>query len=151
MRTINSARNPVWADYAQTEINIEVDFDELDEDFVDFTASPNDLEAHGVTLYNNAVNGDYGVIGAYVAPSNVIGADAMATLRAERNELLVETDYIEMPTKWATLTSSQQTSWATYRNALRDLPADYPNAEKHWNSDYTSCDWINVTWPTKPN
>lgn len=150
MRTVNSARNPVWADYAQTKIDLEVDFDELDEVYVPFTAEPTDPEAHGVDLYNRAVAEEFGAVGAFVAPANITGDQAMKALRSERDGLLAKTDYIEMPTKWATLTADQQSAWAAYRNALRDLPADYPNAEMHWNSDYTSCDWVNVTWPTKP-
>ena len=149
-RTVNSARNPVWADYAQTMIDLEVDFDELDEVFVLFTADASDPEGHGVDLYNRAVAGDFGAIGAFVPPENITGDDAMAFLRDERNDLLTVTDYIEMPTKWATLTVEEQTAWAEYRNALRDLPADYPNAEKHWNDNYTATSWVNVTWPTKP-
>lgn len=150
MRTVNSARNPVWADYAQTKIDLEVDFDELDEVYVPFTAEATDLEPHGVDLYNRAVAGDFGAIGAFVPPANITGDDAMDALRSKRNALLSQTDYIEMPTKWATLTSDEQTSWTTYRNALRDLPENYPNAEKHWNSDYTELSWVNVTWPVRP-
>jgi hypothetical protein len=30
-----------------------------------FTADKNDLELHGKRIYENAVNGDYGTIGAY--------------------------------------------------------------------------------------
>ena len=149
-RTVNSAQNPVWANFAQTLIDLEVDFDELDDVFVPFTADPNDPEAHGVDLYNRAVAGEFGAVGAFVPPPNITGDEALARLRVERNDTLAETDYIEMPTKWATLTSDQQTAWSTYRNALRDLPADYPNAELRWNDDYTRISWVNVTWPTRP-
>jgi len=64
--------------------------------------------------------------------------------------IFAETDYIEMPTKWATLSESQQTAWAEYRNALRDLPADYPNAYITYSDDGQTQSWVNVTWPTKP-
>lgn len=151
MRTVNSVRNPRWADYNQTAVNLEVDFDELDEEYVEFTATPHDTEAHGVDLYNRAIAGEFGSIADWIAPDNMSGEDALYRLRSQRTFLLAQTDYIEMPTKWATLTADQQTAWATYRNALRDLPADYPNAELHWNSDYTELNWVNVAWPTKPN
>lgn len=150
MRTVNSARNPVWGDYQQTVIDLEVDFDELDEVYVPFTADPNDPESHGPDLYNRALNGEFGEVGAFVPPSKLTGESAMVALRSERNNLLSVTDYIEMPTKWATLTAEQQSAWSTYRNALRDLPANYPNAQKHWNDDYTATEWVNVTWPVKP-
>lgn len=150
IRTINSVKNPIWVDYAQTLIDVEVDFDELDEVYVPFTASANDVEPHGVLIYNNAIAGVYGTIADFVPPENIVGEEAMRMLRIERNNLLQQTDYIEMPTKWATLTTDQQTEWATYRNALRDLPATYPNAELRWNENFTDTTWYNVTWPIRP-
>ena len=150
MRTVNSARNPVWANYEKTAIDLEVDFDELDEVFVNFTASQSDPEAHGSDLYNRAVAGEFGEIADWTPPSNMTGEQAMELLRDHRNIIIAQTDYIEMPTKWATLTPEQQAAWSTYRNALRDLPANNPNAEYRWNDSYTQQQWANVTWPTKP-
>ena len=149
-RTINNARNPKWADYAQTAINIEVDFDELDEEYVPFTAISDDTEAHGRTIYENAVNGDYGEIAAFEAPPSITGDEAMAEIRAHRDYLLKQTDYIEMPTKWASLSAAQQTAWTEYRNALRNIPQDYPNAEYRWVLENADYDLVNITWPTKP-
>lgn len=149
--TINNVRNPKWANYKQTTIDVEVDFDHLEEEYVPFTADPNDVEPHGVEIYNRAIAGEFGVIGDWIPPENVTGDDAMARLRTKRNSLLAETDYIEMPTKWSTLTTEKQTEWSTYRNALRDLPANYPNAELRWNDDYTELAWYNVTWPDVPS
>lgn len=150
-RTVNSARNPQWANTAQTAINLEVDFDELDEQYVPFTATSYDSMDYGVDIYNRAVAGEFGEIADFVAPANYTGEKALAVLRATRQKLLDDTDYIEMPTKWATLTADEQTAWSTYRNALRDLPATYPNAELHWNDNYTKLTtWVNVVWPTKP-
>jgi len=148
-RTIIAVQNLKWADYDQTKIDMEVNFQELDEGFVPFTAAPTDDFSHTVTLYNNAVNGDYGPIAAYTPPANITGDEAMAMLRAERNQALADTDYIEMPTKWATLTADQQSAWSTYRNALRDLPADYPNASYVYDAQGNGS-WSNVTWPTQP-
>lgn len=151
MRTINSVRNLQWADYNRTVIDMEVDFDELDEEYVQFTATLNDREAHGVELYNRAIAGDFGVIADFPIPDNIVGEEAMVIARKRRDQFLAETDYIEMPTKWATLTTEEQTAWATYRNALRDLPETYPNLELHWNDTYTDlAEYVNVTWPTKP-
>ena len=149
IRTVVEVRNVHWADYAQTMIDMEVNFQELDEDFVPFTAIPNDEFTHGVTLYNNAVNGDYGPIAAYTPPANITGDQAMAMLRAERNQKLDETDYIEMPTRWAALSEADQTAWTTYRNALRNLPADYPNPSYVYDAQGNGT-WSNVTWPTQP-
>lgn len=66
---ITQAWNPVWANAENTLITLSVNFAELPENEVKFTASADDSEAHGVELYNNAINGEYGEIGEYVAPS----------------------------------------------------------------------------------
>lgn len=150
VRTINSVRNPKWANYAQTLIDMEVDFDELDDEFVPFTANLNDSEEYSVELYNNAVNGDYGDIAAFEIPTNITGDEAQDWIRGIRNRLLEETDYIEMPTKWSSLTAEKQAEWTAYRNALRDMPADNLTAELVWNDDYTNMSWNNLTIPTKP-
>lgn len=149
-RTINSVRNPQWANRDKTLVNLEVDFDELDEEYVQFTADPNDTMAYGVDLYNRAIAGEFGEIADWTPPDNFTAEQSMEALRAQRTFLLAETDYIEMPTKWATLTAEQQTAWATYRNALRDLPETYPDVRLEYNSDYSDLIWVNVTWPTKP-
>lgn len=149
-RTINDVRNPVWADYNQTAVNLEVDFDELDEEYVAFTASPTDSMDYGVDLYNRAIAGEFGDIADWPVPPNPTSEESLDVLRAVRTQLLVETDYIEMPTKWLTLTAEQQTAWATYRNALRDLPETYPDVLLVYTEDYSDMTWVNVTWPTKP-
>jgi len=58
-------------------------------------------------------------------------ADAATAVRAERDKLLSETDWMGM----SDVTMSAE--WATYRQALRDVPAQagFPH---------------NVTWPEKP-
>ena len=151
VRTINSARNPKWADASNTAIDLEVDFDELDEVYVWFTAQMNDPEEWGRTLFENAVNGDYGEVAAWVPPPTISGEEALNKLRILRNQRLEETDYIEMPTKWSTLTTEKQAEWATYRTALRDMPATYPNAEYRWNIADDTYILYNVTWPTIPD
>lgn len=58
-------------------------------------------------------------------------AEAATAVRAERDKLLAECDWMGM----SDVTMSAE--WATYRQALRDVPAQagFPH---------------NVTWPTKP-
>ena len=149
-RTVNSVRNPEWADAAHSMIDLEVDFDELDEVYVPFTASQNDPEEWGRTLFQNAVDGQYGEIAEWVTPANLVGEDALDLVRPQRDERLKETDYIEMPTKWATLTSEKQAEWTTYRQALRDLPSTYPNVEYRWSLADNGYVMYNLIWPTKP-
>lgn len=60
-----------------------------------------------------------------------------ALMRQERNRLLANSDWVELPTAIARLTAEQFSAWMTYRQALRDVPAQegFPNT---------------ITWPTQP-
>ena len=66
--------------------------------------------------------------------ANAAPARALADLRAKRNRLLAETDYLDLSDN--TLSDDMK----TYRKDLRDLPAGKDTVEK--------CE--NATWPTKP-
>ena len=63
---------------------------------------------------------------------DVLPVEQMAALRAKRDQLLAETDYLALSD--ATLTEDMR----TYRQALRDLPAN-------------TSDPANPTWPVKPS
>lgn len=63
--TWTKVTNPRWGDSDQTMIDLDVNFTHLPEETVTFTAMQNDVEVHGRTLYNNALNGDYGTIATY--------------------------------------------------------------------------------------
>ena len=66
--TYERARNPVWANAAQTMINLEVDFSFITDEWAPFTASPDDHTSYGPELFARAVAGDFGEIADYVAP-----------------------------------------------------------------------------------
>lgn len=150
MKTYTQVRALKWANPEHTLLDMEVNFDHEDDEWVPFTTMANEVEAHGAELYNRAIAGDFGPIEAWTAPADLSSSESLELLRDRRTAMLEETDYIEMPTKWATLTTAQQTAWATYRNALRDLPANYPNAILGYNTTTHEDEWRNVTWPTKP-
>ena len=63
----------------------------------------------------------------------VIAAEPMRLLRMERDELLAESDWRDLPS----YPGSNQEAWRTYRQQLRDLPADTEDAS-------------NPIWPEKP-
>jgi len=44
------------------DIDCEAKFSHLPDEWLPFTATHDDVEAHGRTLYQNALNGDYGAI-----------------------------------------------------------------------------------------
>ena len=65
-----------------------------------------------------------------------INADALANMRAKRDNLLAESDW----TQSRDVTLSNDSDWTTYRQALRDLPAG-KTTKAHVDA---------ATWPTKP-
>ena len=65
-----------------------------------------------------------------------INADALADMRAKRDNLLAESDW----TQNRDVTLSNDSDWTTYRQALRDLPA----------GKTTKAHVDVATWPTKP-
>lgn len=143
--TYTNARNPQWGNAAQEYIDLEVNFDHLDDEYVPFTANPLDVMAHGVEIYNRAVAGDFGAVADYTPPADITGDDAMAMLRAERDALIAASDWMVLPDR--TPTDAQ----LAYRQALRDLPSDYPNAYKTWDEAGWDYVWADVTWPTMEN
>lgn len=65
-------KNPVWADAEHTRIDCEVDFDHLNDEFVPFTANPDDVMEYSKTIFDECVAGKYGIIGEYVAPPIIV-------------------------------------------------------------------------------
>jgi hypothetical protein len=65
---INSAKNPQWGNTGHTVICLEVDFDDIPDAFIPFTASATYDMLYGRELFARAVNGEFGVVGEYVAP-----------------------------------------------------------------------------------
>lgn len=65
-----------------------------------------------------------------------VDADAGASVRAERDKKLTDTDWTQMAD--SPLSDSDKTAWATYRQSLRDLPTatGFPHT---------------MTWPTEPS
>ena len=60
--TITEARNPQWVDSNHNKIDLEVNFAELEEEWLPYTAAPDDVCEHSRTLYTKAVAGEYGTV-----------------------------------------------------------------------------------------
>ena len=67
---------------------------------------------------------------------------AFSILRRERDRLLSESDWTQMPD----VPEATRTAWQTYRQALRDLPS---TATPVMDNKTELC-ISGVTWPTKP-
>lgn len=143
-KSYTTVSNPRYFRYDNSIILMEVNFDHLPEESVEFIANPNDVEPHGVELYNRAVAGDFGPVAAFVVPDPISGDRAMELLRDKRAGLLAETDW------WAVADRTMTSEEITYRQALRDLPQDFPNAQVVYNTAIDDWEWTNLTLPTKP-
>ena len=61
------AKNPVWANAEHTMIDLLIKWDGINEEYP-FSASPTDVEAHGRSIFEAAVAGQFGEVAEYVAP-----------------------------------------------------------------------------------
>ena len=152
-RTVNSARNPRWTNYAHTSIELEVDFDELDEEYVHFCAHPDDIVSWGPDLYNRAVAGEFGAVAEFEVPADITGDAAVNFIRQERDNKLTDVvdPIVSNPLRWASFSSEKQTEWANYRQALLDMPATQTSAYMTFNTTTEKMDWVNLNWPTQPS
>jgi hypothetical protein len=152
-RTVNSARNPKWTNYNHTAIELEVDFDELDEEYVDFCAHPDDIVSWGPDLFNRAIAGEFGAIAEFEIPEDITGNDVIDLIREERNSTLlgVVDPIVSNPLRWPSFSSEKQTEWSNYRQALLDLPETQSSAYLTFNTTTENMDWVNLNWPTQPS
>ena len=66
---LTSLKNPQWANAQKTMIDCVITTSQLGEELLPFTASKNDVEAHGRQIFEDLVAGKYGAIAEYVAPT----------------------------------------------------------------------------------
>jgi len=104
-------------------------------EFAEMYRKVTDADANGSAIESSKPD-DWGTTWSAVSAkkTELVNAKPMADLRAERDRLLAETDW--MAGSDVTLADA----WKTYRQALRDAPAQ---------DGVTGLD--NVTWPTKPS
>lgn len=97
-----------------------------------YTASPNDVEETGRKLYEKIIN-DGVEIAEYVPPEPPSDEQVAMWKRQERDELLKETDWTQLPD----VPQPTKEKWAEYRQLLRDIPQQ-PNFPH------------DIEWPRKP-
>lgn len=94
----DQARNPRWANAGQSAITLEVDFSFISDEWVPFTASPNDSTAYGPELFARAVAGDFGPVAAYVAPPAPVPAsisDRQFAHELREREILTQAEALD--------------------------------------------------------
>jgi len=123
--------NPKWATAGHSSIDCTVDF-EL-HGLTPFTANANDPENHGSEIFNDCVSGKYGASAEYEPPAPPTNEQLEARVRIQRNTLLVQSDWTQLPD----VPQATRDAWATYRQALRDITSQsgFPQT---------------LTWPTAP-
>jgi hypothetical protein len=131
-------KNPKWFNAEQSLIECEVDFVDLVEEYVPFTASPNDIAEHGRNIYQRLVNGDFGSIAPYELPPEKTETEKAFVVRANRDSLLSNLDLVTSnPLRWASYSQAEKDQIAVYRQLLLDVPqqSGFPN----------SVDWPNLS------
>lgn len=120
-----NARRNIWGT-----IDCEVTIEETSE-VIEFTASPDDSEDYGRTLYEQ-LDTTYSSQVA-LCPEQERNDAFAAMARGERNSLLTGCDWTQSPD----VPQSTRELWASYRQALRDVPTQtgFP---------------YEITWPTPP-
>lgn len=108
--------------------------------FVDFYTAPDAKQPLGRELYTKFKAGEYGEVthglGGYrTLPKEQHEVEEVVI--AKRNQLLFESDWVDLPSSQGRLNDSQKTAWASYRQALRDLTTQ------------PTFPWDPV-WPSKP-
>jgi len=130
-------KDPQWADAAHTAINCLVDFSDLVEDFVPFTASPADTTSYGPQIFAECVAGNYGTVAEYVAPKPYV-PDA-AVNKAMAQQRLKTTDWVNEPDVYDTSRNPHllnRDEFLDYRSWCRNIAVN-PVAG-------------NLDWPTEP-
>lgn len=130
---IREVTNPRWANAESTMISCIVTFPNHPLGYTEpmpFTADPRDSEAHGRSIYARILDGEFGPVADYVAPSDDLLA---AAARAKRDELLRESEWTQARDQPMALSEE----WTPYRQALRDI-SDQPGFPR------------SIDWPIPP-
>lgn len=106
----------------------------------EFLAHPASADELSRELYAKLKAGEYGemahgTLGYVTQPAEQ--PEVEARVIAKRNQLLLESDFADLPATQARLTPEQNTAWSNYRQALRDL------------TKQVQFPWDPV-WPVKP-
>jgi hypothetical protein len=108
---------------------------------VEFQASPHIGDAFSRDMYERLKGGQFGPLhhgfGEWYFTMPKSQQEVEEAVIAKRNQLLLESDFADLPVTQARLSDSQKAAWAEYRQSLRDLTSQvgFP-----WDPE----------WPVKP-
>jgi hypothetical protein len=134
---INSVMKPVWSNKEHSTIDLIIKLDGSSEE-LPFTADPNDCEEHGRAIFAAALAGEYGEIAEYVPPPPPTTEELSAQVRSQRDYLIAESDWTQLPDARAAMGAEKAAEWDVYRQALRDIPQQSGFPEQ-------------VEWPVAPS
>lgn len=108
--------------------------------FVDFYTAPIAVQPLGRELYTKLRNGEYGEVTHGLGGYRTLPKEqheVEVEVKKKRDQLLLESDWADLPTSQARFTDAQKAAWENYRQTLRDITKQpqYP--------------WDPV-WPDKP-
>tara|TARA_R100001510_G_C7634220_1_gene192658 strand:- start:120 stop:530 length:411 start_codon:yes stop_codon:yes gene_type:complete len=89
--TIVAARNPQWTNADHNAIDLEVNFEELDEEWLPYTSSAQDVCEHSRSLYTRAAAGEFGAVSTeYVITEDDLWTPQTTTVTEVSSEALVQ-------------------------------------------------------------
>jgi hypothetical protein len=128
-------KTPVWANAEHTAIDCEVIFNHFPDEWLPFTANPNDVMPYSKEIFDECCAGKYGEILPYVAP-----IPTAENNKQKATQLLQQTDWTTISDVADPALSNpylmNQADFFAYRSALRQI-AVYPTAGE-------------IIFPTKP-
>ena len=92
---------------------------------VEFYASPHANNEFGRDMYERLKNKQFGDLhhgfGEWYRTQPKEQDQVEAEVIAKRNQLLIESDWTDLPARQASMSDEKKSAWATYRQALRDI------------------------------
>lgn len=147
-----TVKNPKWANKEHSIIECEVNFNDLLEDFVPFSAVSSGDSKHAHEIFQRCVSGEFGEISEYVSPPDIFGDEAISIIRNQRNYILE--NFVDKVTsnniRWSSMSAEQQNEWIEYRKKLLEITDTYKTASLKWNDETNQYDFINFSWPLQP-
>lgn len=138
-----AVKNPVWANAEHTIINCEVDFDDLSEEFVPFTADPNDTyNPSSKPIFDDCKNEVYGPVAPYVAPVPTAEQNKQtAIFKLQDTDWTATVDISNAQYSNPYLTN--QDEFLAYRSQIRQYAVNPIAGNINWPTEPTAV-WANV-------